>query len=310
VFTLVCFGLPLAPYLLTRDGHQVSLAVLSPVPAPGRRRLRGQLGQERVLDALDAGAELEAQVDDALRANPPDLIVSWFWTRRLPERWLERSRLGAIGAHPSLLPKYRGPNPYFGAIDAGERTTGVTIHRLTPRYDDGEILLQGAIEIGERDSWQLARALDRPSLSLLREAVRRLSLGELATGTPQDEAQAIWSPEPDGDALSVDWRWPTERVLSRIRALAPLPGLVLDIEALRLLVVRARASAEFPRALEPGEGAVVGQPPVFVLRTGDGAIALERATLEDETEQGTLLSASDLARTVQEHLAGRRARVQ
>ena len=50
---LACFGLPLAPYLLLRDGYDVRLSVLSPVDAPGRRRVLRALGPERVLYAMD-----------------------------------------------------------------------------------------------------------------------------------------------------------------------------------------------------------------------------------------------------------------
>ncbi|HEY3498495.1 MAG TPA: formyltransferase family protein [Polyangiaceae bacterium] len=308
-FTIACFGLPLAPYLLARDGHAVTLAVLSPVRAPGRRRLARQIGAERILDASELGRKLDETVERELRARAPLLIVSWFWTRRLPERWLALARGGGIGAHPSLLPKYRGPDPYYAAIDAGESESGITIHRLTPRYDDGEILLTRALSIDGRDAWQLARALDRPSLALLREAVRRLSRGELA-GTAQDEQEASWAPAPEDDALRVDWRWPTERVLRRIRALAPVPGLTLEVEGLDVLITRARPAATFPEALEHGEGAVVGDPPVFVVRTGDGAVAVERGLVEHVGEHAdTVLSAPEFARAVREHLTGRRARL-
>jgi methionyl-tRNA formyltransferase len=309
-FRIAFFGLPLAATLLARDGHELSLAVLSPVAAPGRRRLAQHVARERVFDVLARGAAFETDVDAALRAEPPSLIVSWFWTRRLPERWLSLARFGAIGAHPSLLPRHRGPNPYYAAIDAGDRETGVSVHRLTPRYDDGEILLESKLAVAERDAWQLARALDRPSLALLREAVQRFAQGVPPVGRAQDETRATWAPEPDGDALKVDWSWPTERVLRRIRALAPVPGLVLEIEGLSVVVVRARAATGFPEALEHGEGAVVGDPPRFVLRTGDSAVAVERALLESGVDaEDAVLSASDLAAAIQAHLSGRRAQV-
>ena len=309
-FRIACFGLPLAPYLFTRDGHEVTVAVLSPIRAPGRRRLAHALGPERVLDAAELGEELDARVERELRMQAPELIVSWFWTRRLPQRWLALSKLGGIGAHPSLLPKYRGPDPYYAAIDAGESESGVTIHRLTPRYDDGEMLLTRPLPIAGRDSWQLARALDRPSLALLREAVRRLSRGEHLPGATQNESEATWAPPPEGDGLHVDWSWPTERVLRRIRALAPVPGLTLDVEGLEVVVTRARPASVFPEALEHGEGAVVGDPAAFVVRTGDGAVVVDRGLLAlDDGVESPVLSASDLAFSIQRHLAGRRAQV-
>jgi methionyl-tRNA formyltransferase len=302
---LLCFGLPLAPYLLSRDGHDVRLAVLAPVAAPGSRRLAATIGAERVMRASALGAALEEAVAAALDRERPDLIVSWFWTRRLSQRLLARVPLGAVGAHPSLLPRHRGPNPYFHAIDAGDAETGVTIHRLTAEYDDGEMLAQRAIAIGERDAWQLARALDRPSLALLREVVAAFARGEPPAGHRQDESARTWAPEPDGDALHVTWSWPNERVLRRMRALAPVPGLGIDVEGLALIALKVRAARDYPAALEPGEAAVLGDPPALVVRTADGAVAIEKASLEGpDGEPGPTLAGAALAAVVRAHLAG------
>jgi methionyl-tRNA formyltransferase len=264
------------------------------------------LGPSRILDARALGARLDAAVARALEREPPDLIVSWFWTRRLPAAWLARARLGGIGAHPSLLPRHRGPNPYFAAIDAGDAETGVTIHRLTPEYDEGDIVMARSIAVGERDSWQLARALDRPSLALLREATRAFASVTPPLAVAQRSELATWAPEPSGDALRVLWGWPTERVLRRVRALTPVPGLELDIEGLEVVVTRASRALDYPSALEPGEAAVYGDPSAVILRTGDGAIAVERAVLEDGREEADgALGRREFAAVVKRHLAQR-----
>jgi methionyl-tRNA formyltransferase len=303
---VTCFGLPLAACLLARDGHDVQLVVLPPIEAPGRRRLERRIGAERVLDARTLGARLDEHVEAALARDPPDLIVSWFWTRRLPAAWLARAKEGGIGAHPSLLPRHRGPNPYFAAIDAGDAVTGVTIHRLTSEYDEGDTLLARSLVVGERDSWQLARALDRPSLALLREATRAFANGTPPPSERQQPELVTWAPEPSGDSLRVHWSWPTQRVLQRVRALAPVPGLSLDLEGLEFVVTRAVRAVEYPSALEPGEAAVFGDPPALILRTGDGAVAVERAVLEAAgKEPDTVLAGTDLAATVRRHLARR-----
>jgi methionyl-tRNA formyltransferase len=119
-------------------------------------------------------------------------------------------------------------------------------------------------------------------------------LGQLA-GVPQDESKASRAPEPTGDLLRVDFRWPTERVLRRIRALAPVPGLALEIHGVPFFVTRASA-AEAPAALLPGEAAVTGEAPRrVVVRTSDGAIGLDAAVLADGDDP---LGAEDLARVI------------
>jgi methionyl-tRNA formyltransferase len=266
------FGLPLGALLLHQDGHDLGPVVLSPVEAPGRRRLTRSLSG--VLDSATAGPDFDAEVSAALRAERPELLVSWFWTRKLPRAWLEQPPLGAIGAHPSLLPRHRGPNPYFWSIDAGDAEVGVTIHRLDQEYDTGHMLARRSLPLGARDAWQLARALDRPTLALLRETTLRFARGERLEEIPQDERAATWAPEPTGEALRVDFGWATERVLRRIRALSPTPGVALSVLDVDLFVTRAERETNYVAALIPGEAQVSG---TLTLRTADGAVRVTRA---------------------------------
>ena len=256
-FTIAFFGLPLGALCLLHDGYDLSPVTLSPVQVPGRRRLARALGTRRILEASELGEDLEGVVEAELRAARPDLLVSWFWTRKLPGEWLSLARLGGLNAHPSLLPRHRGSDPYFWAIDTGDELSGATVHQLGPEYDTGDILLQEAVAVGERNAWQLARALDRPALRLLREAVRRFATGRAPPATPQDAARATPAPAPSGELLRVDWRWPTVRILRRIRALSPTPGLALEIAGLPFFVTRAHAAPRQGGPLEPGEAAAV-----------------------------------------------------
>lgn len=299
---LAYFGLPLGALLLQSDGHILDVCVLSPIAAPGLRRLKTRQ-RTRVLEASELGRELDAQVDQALARQPPDVLVSWFWTRKLPERWLATPRFAAIGVHPSLLPRHRGRDPYFWAIDSGDTQTGVSVHVLEPEYDTGAVLDQQLIEVGQRNAWQLARALDRPSLAALRRTVQRYARGELPRPVPQDPAGVTLAPEPTGDLLRVDFRWSTERVQRRIRALSPTPGLALTLADLAFFVTAARPASRFLAALEPGEAQIVDQR--LVLRTADGALVVERALVEGEDDAADVLTAEELASRVAERLTSR-----
>lgn len=291
------FGLPLGALLLAEDGLPPSLVVLSPIDAPGRRRLARRL-EAPILDARESSAsELSSAIDVAVARAAPELVVSWYFTRRIEERWLGAARLGGVGAHPSLLPRHRGPNPFFAAIDAGDRTTGVSVHRLTAAYDEGDVLATEEIPIGDRDAWQLARALDRPSLRLLRRVVRDVAHGVEPAATRQDDARATWAPEPSGDSLRADFGWSTERVLRRIRALSPVPGLAIELRGVPLFVTRAESALEYPFALHPGEAAIADD---VVIRTGDGAIRVTRAAVPDDaTGDALVLNGEELVLRVQ-----------
>jgi len=77
---LAFFGLPLAALLLLADGHEIVFSMLSRADTPGRRRLMRRLGG-RVHLRGDLSEDAIATRLDAARA---DLLVSWFFTAKLP----------------------------------------------------------------------------------------------------------------------------------------------------------------------------------------------------------------------------------
>jgi methionyl-tRNA formyltransferase len=281
------FGLPLAALLLLEDGRRIDIALLSRADAVGGRRLRRMLGPDKVLVRGQLSPE---EMTARLRNLAPDLVVSWFWTTKLPITWVELAPRGGLGVHPSLLPRHRGPDPYFAAIDQGDSITGVTVHRIAAEYDTGAILATRSLQISERwNAWQLARRLDRPSLALLRETVAKLAAGDVIPERPQDEAEATWAPMPSLSDCALRWSWSSTRVLRRIRALSPAPGAFTEIRGVILTILEARLAADYPRALAAGEAAVVGG--TSVIRTSDGAIALVRGEIEGHIlDEGGLAS--------------------
>jgi methionyl-tRNA formyltransferase len=237
-----------------------------------------------------ASPDLVREVEEA----KPDLIVSWFWTKRLPDRVLRIAP--SIGVHPSLLPRHRGPNPYFWAIDSGDDVTGVTAHALERDYDTGPVYDRREIHVDPAwNAWQLARALDRPSLDLLRHVVRAFAERRLPTAEPQEEALATDAPEPSEEELAVRWTWPAERIERRVRAAAPWPGAWTEIGDRIITLVRVSPSTDYPRALAPGEAAVRADG-VSVVRAGSGALELWQGRDEEDANLGP----RELARIVGE----------
>jgi methionyl-tRNA formyltransferase len=286
---LLYLGLPLGAEALRRAGHTPVAACVWHLDAPGLRRLRARAGRAGalVLGRPDLG---DPAVRSALASLRPDALLSWFWPRRIPAALLALPPRGAYGVHPSLLPRWRGPDPYFWALRAGDAETGVTLHRLEADYDTGAIVAQRRLPIGpDDDAWSLARKLDRPSLALLVEAAERLARGEPLAGTPQDEAAATQAPRPTDDDLAVRWDRPAAEVLRLVRAAAPTPGAGCRIGEREALLVRASASDERgPRALAPGE-AFVTRDGALAVRCGDGAaVRLDEVSVEEEGEDGAV----------------------
>jgi methionyl-tRNA formyltransferase len=84
---------------------------------------------------------------DYIRSLNVDVAVVASFNYKIPKELLEIPRAGFINIHPSLLPKYRGGNPYSSVIINGETETGVTLHFMDEGFDTGDIITQKRVPL-------------------------------------------------------------------------------------------------------------------------------------------------------------------
>ena len=110
-------------------------------------------------------------VHDALQGLQPDFLFSFYFREMIQSRFLELPRLGAYNLHGSLLPTYRGRAPINWVLVNGEPQTGITLHAMTAKPDDGDIVGQTPLPI----AWdETALSLTLRSAEAARELVRRV----------------------------------------------------------------------------------------------------------------------------------------
>ena len=82
----------------------------------------------------------------------PTLIVLAGFLLKIPENFIKNFNNRIINIHPSLLPKYGGKGMYGQfvhkkVIENKEIRSGITIHFVNEKYDEGKIIFQKEIEI-------------------------------------------------------------------------------------------------------------------------------------------------------------------
>ena len=94
----------------------------------------------------------ERDLDAALAAVQPDVIVLAGFMRILSERFVG-SRAGRIlNIHPSLLPNYRGLHTHRRVLEAGDRVHGASVHFVTAELDGGPVILQSRVAVRPGDA--------------------------------------------------------------------------------------------------------------------------------------------------------------
>ncbi len=76
-----------------------------------------------------------------------DIGTVYSMSQLLPQAVLDLFPRGVLNCHPSKLPAYRGPNPYFWTFYDGCKETALTVHYLDAGEDTGDIVLQRNISI-------------------------------------------------------------------------------------------------------------------------------------------------------------------
>lgn len=179
------FGLAALDMLL-EAGHEVASVC---VPAGGEDRLF--IGAMRHNLAVIPSGTLNA---DFMPAGV-DVIVAAHSHDFIGKRTRLKARIGAIGYHPSLLPRHRGRDAVKWTIKLGDPIAGGSVYWLSDNVDAGDIAAQDwcFVRPGMTTSELWSEQLFPMGVRLLKKAVSDLASGVMVS-VPQDEDCATWEP--------------------------------------------------------------------------------------------------------------------
>lgn len=154
----------------------------------------------------------------------PDLMIVVAYGQILKKELLDTAKLAPINIHASLLPKYRGAAPIQRCLMKGETKTGITIIKMTPQMDAGQMIAQKQVSIGPNTTFQeLEKQLINVSNELILKVIDQFKKGTV-TYTPQDATQVSMAPKILKEDMKIDWSCSAFEVHNLIRALSLKPG--------------------------------------------------------------------------------------
>ena len=109
------------------------------------------------------------------------------------------------------------------AIEHGERESGVTVIRMTPRIDAGGMIAVARTPIDpDETAGALEARLAALGAPLIAEAIAALEAGTVRI-LPQDKALVTKAPKLRKEDGLIDWSKPAQAVHNQIRAMQPWP---------------------------------------------------------------------------------------
>lgn len=165
------------------DSVRVELVISSNREAYALKRAENRGITTMVIDARDwpDPRERDGRLLEVLDEWNPDLIVLAGYMKILPESIVGRFPRRIINIHPSLIPRFCGEGFYGmrvhrAVLEAGETSSGATVHYVDEGVDTGEILLQEQVPVlrGDTPESLAARVLETEH-RILPEVLSRLS---------------------------------------------------------------------------------------------------------------------------------------
>lgn len=109
--------------------------------------------QHRIISAIVSKNffEDEARMSALLQSQQIGFIALAGFLQLIPEWLVKKFPQSIVNIHPALLPKFGGKGMYGkkvheAVLAAGETESGMTIHYVNAKYDEGEIIAQQKVQ--------------------------------------------------------------------------------------------------------------------------------------------------------------------
>lgn len=225
---------------------------------------------------------------ERIREMGADILFSFYYRNMVGKKILAIPPAGCLNLHGSHLPRYRGRCPVNWVLIHGEKETGVTLHYMTPRPDDGDIVGQKQVPIDDNDTaLSLHKKLAAAAGDLLDDLLPKIRENR-AERIPQEQTSASYfggRRPADGE---IDWGQDAAGVRNLVRAVTrPYPGAFSYLGNRKCLFWQVRPG-ETPESAPPGT--VLSTNPLTIA-CADGALEVQFG----QTENGVYTGGRQLA---------------
>ena len=212
-----------------------------------------ELAQQHDIPVITPDDPNLSKTVERVRAAKPDFLFSFYYRNMLKAELLGIAKRGALNMHGSLLPKYRGRVPVNWAIIKGETETGATLHYMTEKPDNGDMVDQQPVPILPNDT--AAEVFHKVTCAA--EVTLNRCLPALIAGTaprlPQDLSKGAYFGGRKPEDGKINWNDSAQNIHNLVRAVAPpYPGAYSELAGKRLRVLRTLLEPERePRSKKP-----------------------------------------------------------
>jgi len=210
-----------------------------------------------------------------LRALSPDVIVVVAYGQKLGNDILGMPRYYVLNIHPSLLPKYRGPEPVARALLNGDAFAGVCIVKVVEKMDAGPILGIARVPVpAETTTPEMEDQLSQVGADLLVDVITQIG-DRKQIEIPQDEREATYAKKFEKNDGRIDWRKPAAKIQNFVRALIPYPCAFTFLAGKQRVVIHKVKGTRYPQKPDHRPGSILSvDKESFKVACADGDLTI------------------------------------
>ena len=224
-----------------------SINIVGVFTQPPRKKNRGMNIEESPVHQIAKKNNLETfypnSIDgkaiEQINSLDPDIIIVVAYGIILPSQLLDIPKFGCINIHVSLLPRWRGAAPIEHAMLAGDVKTGISVIKISPKLDAGDILHQESLNISaDMYSDELTVALTNLGKQTMLRVLPKIFENKTLS-KKQDLNKVTYAKKFTSVDRKINFNNSTNEVYNHIRAHGPKPGSWFVYRGERIKILRA-----------------------------------------------------------------------
>lgn len=222
---------------------------------------------ERTMDELD--------FIHKVRQLDADIAVVCSYNKKFPPELLKTVKGGFVNCHPSLLPDYRGANPYSNVIINNEKETGITLHFMDENFDTGNIIAQKKVNIENKETMgTLFNRMNYLCAEFLSEFLQNFEQNTDVVSMPQPQGEFKKASAIDSRNMRnfIDWDKDAAYIDRFVRALNPFISAMTNFRGVFLKVYSSEIS---DKKVKEEPGTICHVKDTLGVATGSGVLYIK-----------------------------------
>jgi methionyl-tRNA formyltransferase len=218
----------------------------------------------------------------------PDVIFAVGFSQLLHKEWLDLSRLGCIGFHPTCLPKGRGRAPLAWLV-LEKKTGAASFFLMGEGADDGPVFVQEFFTVEQDDDASIVSVKIEKTMEIaLDKWLPRLKTGEW-NPIPQDEILASWYGKRTPLDGVINWNQ-SAYIIDRLikSATKPHPGAFTFWRDKKIIIWKSEIEENIPIRGVVGR-VLLSKDKKYLIQCGDGLLWISDIEINEQINVGDKL---------------------